>query len=449
MPLSCYSNLKVRCLSPLRSTNHPLSPPLELPTIQNWSCHSCGGCCRQHAIEITEEERQRIISQNWTGEPGIPRDRPVLVRMGLFPWDQRYRLGHQADGACVFLDERGLCRIHAKFGEQAKPLACRIYPYAFHPAGKKITVSLRFSCPSVAANRGASLAAQQHDLKALERLVVPAGAERIPPPQVTSEQTLDWPDTLKIVRKLDGLIADRVGKVSLRLLHALKFVDLVGQSRFDKIKGPRLDEFLTIVAEAVAGEIQLESLENAASIPEPSRAGRMQFRMLCAQYSRRDTLGELESGWGHRWRLFRTAMRFARGTGLVPRVPAEFAEVPFSDLEQSFGPLPPEAEEMLTRYLRVKLQGLHFCGSAYYNVPLVEGFQSLALVVPVVFWLARWLAASKGRTSLESADVAAALSIADHHHGYSPAFGQSAFRVRVRFLARLDEISKLIAWYNR
>ena len=54
-------------------------------------------------------------------------------------WSRRYRLGHQADGACVFLDERGLCRIHAKFGEQAKPLACRIYPYAFHPAGKKIT----------------------------------------------------------------------------------------------------------------------------------------------------------------------------------------------------------------------------------------------------------------------------------------------------------------------
>ena len=97
----------------------------------------------------------------------------------------------------------------------------------------------------------------------------------------------------------------------------------------------------------------------------------------------------------------------------------------------------------------MKIQGLHFCGPAYYNVPLVEGFQSLALVVPVVLWLARWLAAGQGRTRLETDDVSKALSIADHHHGYSPAFGQSGFRGRVRFLARLDDISKLLVWYSR
>ena len=423
--------------------------PLELPTIQNWSCHNCGGCCRQHAIEITEEERQRILSQNWGGDPAIPHNKPLLVRLGICPWSKRYRLGHQADGACVFLDEKGLCRIHAKFGEQAKPLACRIYPYAFHPAGKKIVVSLRFSCPSVVSNRGASLAAQQQDLKALERLVVPEGAERMPPPEVSAGQALDWPDTLKIVRRLDDLIANGPGGMPLRLLRSLKFVDLVGQSRFEKIRGPRLDDFLTIIAEAAAGEISEEVLNDPTSFPEPSRTGRMQFRLLCAQYARRDTFGDLDSGWRNRWRLFRAAMRFTSGTGLVPGVQEAFTEVPFADLEQSFGPLPAQADEMLIRYLRVKVQGLHFCGPAYYNVPLVEGFQSLALVIPVVLWLARWLAAGQGRVQLEADDVSKALSIADHHHGYSPAFGQSGFRGRVRFLARLDDISKLIVWYSR
>src|SRR5580704_10984888 len=157
-----------------------MPPPLELPTIQNWSCHNCGGCCRQHAIEISEDERQRIISQNWEADANISHDRPFLVKIGPFPWSKRHRLAHQPDGACVFLNERGLCRIHAKFGEAAKPLACRIYPYAFHPAGKKVTVSLRFSCPSVAANRGERVAAQERDLTTLERLVVPDGAERVP-----------------------------------------------------------------------------------------------------------------------------------------------------------------------------------------------------------------------------------------------------------------------------
>src|SRR5579863_3499514 len=128
--------------------------PLQLPTIQNWCCHNCGGCCRQHAIEITQEEYERIKGQGWTGQPGYGPEQPLFEWHAGPPWKKRYRLAHRSDGACVFLNEQGLCRIHAKFGEPAKPLACRVYPYAFHPAGKEITVSLRFSCPSVVANRG-------------------------------------------------------------------------------------------------------------------------------------------------------------------------------------------------------------------------------------------------------------------------------------------------------
>jgi len=97
----------------------------------------------------------------------------------------------------------------------------------------------------------------------------------------------------------------------------------------------------------------------------------------------------------------------------------------------------------------VKLQGIHFCGAAYYDAPLVEGFQSLVLILPVVLWIARWLATSAGRKTLEADDVARALAIADHHHGYSPLFGQRSSRGRVRLLARLDDIARLAAWYGR
>jgi lysine-N-methylase len=97
----------------------------------------------------------------------------------------------------------------------------------------------------------------------------------------------------------------------------------------------------------------------------------------------------------------------------------------------------------------VKIQGLSFCGAAYYNVPLVEGFQSLALVYPAVMWIARWLAAGHGRSELAFEDVADALAIADHHHGYSPAFGTWGFRKRVRTLAELNDIAALAAWYSR
>lgn len=417
--------------------------PLRLPTIQNWSCHSCGGCCRQHSVEITPEERARITSQNWTANDGIPADRPLFVRLGLSPWSRRYRLGNQADGACVFLDGQGRCRIHAKFGEPAKPLACRIYPYAFHPSGGTITVSLRFSCPSVVANRGKPVVEQKQDLKQLERLVVPEGAERTPPPDVAPGQRLDWSDTLKVAGALDALLAEEGAPVIIRLLRALRLVDLLGQSRFEKIRGPRLSEFLEIVGEAAHAEVPTD----LSSIPEPSRTGRTQFRLLAAQYARQDNYAEEARGLWNRWRLFRAAMRFARGKGLVPRLQDPFVEVPFADLESSFGPLPGEVDEILTRYLRVKIQGMHFCGRAQSGESIVEGFQSTALVVPVVFWIARWLAVGSGRNGLTTEDVSRALSIADHHHGYSGAFARPGFRGRVRLLARLDDIVKLTAWY--
>lgn len=420
--------------------------PLQLPTLQNWSCHSCGGCCRQHAIEITEEERQRIEGQNWKSGSDLPVGQQLFERRGP-PWRRRSYLAHQADGACAFLDERGLCRIHAKFGEAAKPLACRIYPYAFHPSGGKLAVSLRFSCPSVVENRGRGLVEQKRELKELAELVVPPGADQIPPPEISAGQRLDWADTLRIVQALDDdLVADAEAiPLTTRLLRAVTWISLVGQAKLDTIRGKRLGELLQVLR----NDSQTQFASQKPALPEPSTVGRTQFRLLAAQYARRDTAAEVRGGLRGRWRLFSAGLRFASGKGLVPSLQPGFREVPFAALEEPFGPWPAGVDEMLTRYLRVKVQGMHFCGLAYYNVPVAEGWLSLALIIPVTLWIARWLAVSEDRTFLETNDVARALAIADHHHGYSPVLGQLTARSRVRLLSRNEDIPKLIGWYVR
>lgn len=417
---------------------------LELPTLQNWSCHNCSGCCRQHLIEVTEEERQRIIDQNWSAEDGIPADRPVLVPFGP-PWKKRYRLGHQPDGACVFLDEKGLCRIHAKHGEDAKPLPCRIYPYAFHPSRKGVVVSLRFSCPSVVRNQGRPLSQQSRELKEYAKAVVPEGVNTLPPPAISNAARVDWRDFQRFVDALDRTIAEEDQPLVVKLLRSLFWINLVEQASFDQVKGERLSEFLELITEAAAGEIAAESVEPS----EPSGLGATQFRMLVAQYARKDTLVAAESGLMGRIKLLRAATRFARGRGNIPPLQSEFKEVPFAKLEQPFGGLSEEADEILTRYFRVKIQGLHFCGRACFDWPLVEGYRGLVLVYPSVLWLARWLSAGDNRTKLQTDDVARALAIADHSHAYSPALGTPAARRRVRTLASTGDIEKLCAWYTQ
>lgn len=415
--------------------------PLRLPTNQNWSCHNCSGCCRQHLIEITAEEHQRILDQKWTPQDGISDSQPVAVPHGGPPWNRRHRLAHTDDGSCVFLDENGLCRIHAKFGEAAKPLACRIYPYAFHPAGKKVTVSLRFSCPSVVANLGTSLVENRDEVKTIGRLVVPDNADQVPPPRVTPGQKVDWDDILRFAEAFDTIIADKEDPLADRLYRSLYLLKVTDQSSFRLIRGDRLTEFLAIVSEAADDE-------DPPAEPQPvSGIGAMQFRLLVAQYARKDTVADLSGGFSAKWNLLKAALSFMTGRGEAPPLQDGFKEVPFSEIEQPFGAIPDVADEIFTRYLRVKIQGLHFCGRAYYDVPFVEGLQSLFLIIPSILWLARWLALSEDRRSLCIEDIRQAVTIADHHHGYSPALGSRSFRRRVRILAQLGDLERIVLWY--
>jgi len=416
---------------------------LELPVLQNWSCHNCGGCCRQHLIEVTEAERQRILAQNWTTQDGIQQ--PVLTWHAGPPWRKRYRLTHTADGGCVFLDERGLCRIHSKFGEAAKPLPCRVYPFAFHPAGKSFAVSLRYSCPTVVANLGTSVPKRSTELRRMAEEVIPSTATNSPPPLLTARDRVDWSDLLPFVEALDHTLADPSTSVVVKVVRAITWTTLVGQSSFEKLRGPRIRELIGLLLEAA----RIETPSVPEPISEPSRVGRLYFRTVVAQYARKDTVADLSSGLLGRWRLLRAILRFTKGAGDIPSLQTGLKEVPFTSLEPPFGGIDSESEEILTRYFRVKIQGMHFFGSAYYDIPFAEGFHSLALMLPVTLWLARWHAVSDGRDRLTADDISKGLAMADHHHGYSPALAQFAARRRVRSLVELGDLSWLCFWYSR
>lgn len=421
---------------------------LTLPTTQNWSCHNCSDCCRHHAIEISPEERQRILSQRWSAADGTPTGEALFEGQLGPPGNRRHLIAHQPDGACVFLNERGLCRIHAKFGEAAKPRTCRVFPFAFHPAGKKVALSLRFSCPSVVANQGLPLGQQRDEIQRLAREVAPSDHESLPAPALSARQRVEWPVFSHFIAALDETLAPSPLPIALKLQRALFWLNLV-EARFDPSSADRVPEFLEFIRQAASHQFPDEN-QNPPSPPgeAPSSTAKMMFRMLTAQYARRDTLADLSAGWRVRWKLLRAAMRFTRGRGRIPPLQAVFREVPFAALEAPFG-FPIECEELWTRYFRVKIQGLHFCGPAFYGLPLIEGFQGLALIFPATMWIARWLAASQDRQALTLDDVARALAISDRHHGYSPSFATAGFRSRVRVLSQLGEIPKLIRWYTR
>jgi lysine-N-methylase len=407
---------------------------LEIPTGQNWSCHGCTDCCRNHLlVPLSAQEKERIEQQGWTPADGVDPGRMIVSGLNSC------RLSHQPDGACVFLDASGRCRIHLKFGEAAKPLACRFYPLLLHPAGKKVFLGLRFSCPSAAASQGQPLADYAAQAVRLAGEVLPEGWESLPPPAVAAKPGLNWPDFLRFVRWLNSGFAAPNVPVALKLLRALQWLESVERSYLDQIRGPTADDILQALVRRSA-----EKVPALPASPEtPSRFGRLFLRLLVLEHARTPTVAERSLGSSHRWKMLLAAGRFATGAGRTPALRDELKSVPFANIECPFGPLPPAAEALLDRFFRVKIQSLQFCGKGFHDCSLIEGFRNLALLYPVIIWISRWLAAGSGRTSLTEADVRRAVSLADYQYGFAPYVPW-----RTRLLQQRQDVARLCAWYG-
>lgn len=408
-----------------------------MPSVQNWSCHGCTDCCRHYfVVHISPAEKERIEKQHWTLADGVDPGSMMVAERDSF------RLGHQEDGACVFLDASGRCRIHVKFGEEAKPLACRLYPFVLHPAGGKLVAGVRFSCPSAAANRGRPLAERAAELSMLARELVPEDFQEGAPPPIAGGPAGSWADFHRYVKHIDLSMSAKGAPVALKLQRTLHWLGAMEKGRLDQISDEGLEEVLQTMVKS--------SMEKVPALakdpPAPSRFGRVFFRLIVVQHARVATVHDQKaSGSGrHRWNSLRAILQFILARGRTPALRAGLKPVKFSDIEKPFGPLSAASEAALTRFFRLKIQSLHFCGRAFHDASLVEGFRSLALLYPIMVWLARWQAVSDGRHEVSEEDAMRAMTAVDYHHGYSPWLRRPA-----SLLAYRNDIARLCGWYGR
>jgi lysine-N-methylase len=105
-------------------------------------------------------------TQGQTGEPDAhlpPFDQAVVPLPKKERSERAYgqlRLG--ADGSCPLLGSGGLCRLHARFGEEALPDTCATYPRHLSRVGQRLELAGSLSCPEIA--RRALLPADGTDL---------------------------------------------------------------------------------------------------------------------------------------------------------------------------------------------------------------------------------------------------------------------------------------------
>ncbi|HEY2911041.1 MAG TPA: YkgJ family cysteine cluster protein [Gemmataceae bacterium] len=426
-----------------------MMPVRSLPVLQNWDCGSCSACCRTYHVPVSAEERKRIEGQGWEREPefaGVP----FFAHEGNWLSGRSFRLNHRADGACVFLGPDNRCRIHAKFGAAAKPLACRIYPFLLVPAGDHWRLGLRYACPSSAANFGQPLADRLPEVREYAAALESdsPSAVNAPPTALQKGQLVPWSDLLRIAAAVSKILSDTDEPLERRWRMVLGLVHLCRDLKFDggrdrskMVTGGRLSEMLHVLGEAVAEDTP----ETADEVPRPGWVGRIMFRQMAAVYTRKDH--GTERGSAQRTPLSRiaAAIRFARGRGRVPLLNALVPDTTFEKAEEPAGPPSAATDALLTRYYKMKVESLQFCGPTNFDLPLWDGLESLAMTFPAICWLGRVLA---GQRSRDEATLQA-LRMVDDNFGFNKLLGLGRQKFALRVLSGRGELARLVAWYSR
>lgn len=430
------------------------SLPILLPDIpgQRWSCHSCGNCCRTLVGHLTNEERQRLDDQNWLSELGLA----PYVSLG-----RGWALNKHADGACVFLDDKSQCRIHARFGESAKPLACRIFPFTVRPTSAGWQASFRFDCPSATASKGVALTENRRWLRDVVDALPPefsAGQRGVsgdarPGGSVDSRVALGarLRATPEECEAFSGALQRWFARTDLsidgRIRGAAHLLCTLHGATLAKTRGSRFVELLDLLVGALPAEI-------AADAPPPTARQRGMLRQLAFVHAEHATLAEARSGFfgraAKRWSQLLTARRLRMGRGDVPPLTGFGGSARFEDVA-GVTPDPADAQpvaDLIFRVITARISSRSIFGDGYYGWSMLLGAGGLCAALAAIGWLSRYRAATRGVAAFGFDDVAFATGVVDRAATRLPALGTFAERARITYLSQQDGLRRLAQAYG-
>jgi len=400
----------------------------DFPDSAQFSCASCGDCCRSFDVPLAPGEAERLRGLDWSGrvERLVGLDPAVALPRASGP--VRHRLPRLPDGACAFLDGgTNRCLIHERFGAAAKPLACRLYPFSFLGLGDRVAVDVAFSCSAVSAGQGAALA--EH-VPEWDRLLDEAGGEPAPlRPRLRSGAALPP----RVVRELETHLAELLAEPGLDLVErvrcAVRYVRLA-------LTGDPTTEAAAALRGALRAGLpkQVRTHEPERALDATQRSVFFQWLHVTVNAPRPGT--DLFSGKeleAERRRRVAEADRY-RAAGQRPLVGGRELSLTHEEIETVDASLL-RADEggRLARFFEAKLVGQRFLRTVDGDVPFALAVHELLLAAPVVAWTAKALAGDAGETAVRPRDVRTAIRLADR------AVGQVSATILPKKLARAFE----------
>ncbi len=408
-----------------------------LPVVERWDCHQCGVCCRGSIVPLSNADVARLREQKWHERPefaGVQTTTPLGDSRG------RQQLGKRPDGSCVFLQPDGLCLIHKELGFDAKPLVCRTFPLQLVPREKDAVLTLRRACPSAAGDKGRELT----EYLATARAIAAEGelAETgVAAPPFKSGEPSDWKRSRIVLDTLRRLTADNRYPPIRRLVHGLEFCHLLETAKTAEHSNAKLNDLAKVLEHNVADEATRHFVERT----QPPGAARVLFRQVALEVIRLHPSIFHQPSWTSRLKMAGWALKTVWGHGRVPQVWHEFPQPTFADLEQPLARLDPALVTPLARYFETTTASYQYALADRGGWSVIESYRQLALLYPIALWMLRWITAGRDATV---DDLLWIITAIDRAQGYAPLTGLKQ-RSRLKTLASLGELSRLVAWYGR
>ena len=373
--------------------------------------------------------------EDWFKSLGVDS---LFVDLGL-PGFKDGALAKREDKSCVFLGEDNLCEIHRKYGLEAKPAACQLFPFVLTPFNGKLQISLRFDCVGVCRNGGESLKSNTADVKRIAEKIYPSGISKEQyeksSPAITKKQTINAVQ----LERVNSVILDTYRKSEEPLAKKLLWLGYLAE-HIEKVKwsGQSQNDFdglLSLLVEGTYKEISRQEISRR----EVQKKARVLFGQVLYLLSRSPGIVTIKpkgkiAQIKQRFRDAAEVRKFGNCSGPVPKLWDNWGELDLSEMEKSFGNMPAKACELLDRYIINRMAGMSYFGVNYYNYSLTDGLYSLILAICAINWLGRVHAVNEGKDKLEYKHIEDAVIIADSNNGYGSALNAGTASLRLEYL---------------
>lgn len=405
---------------------------------QNYSCITCGKCCRLWDVPVTKTEKEKIEKLKISGLPAEIKKcfRPDRKR--------KIFLIEKHRGKCVFLNEDNLCLIHKVHGEAAKPLACRLYPFdVFNWKDGAISASFRFDCPAVAQFKGKKIISYKDPINSFARELSKSGIQAY---AVYSKKLNPGLYKLRIIASAyQNFLINSSIKPSIRVCAAARLLEFHSNRKNSRDISKAGRSFIDN-----AGQLVKRSINDLQS--EIDSAGKLNirqriiFRYILSGFLRSDEDVALKFSITGRVSRAKKLLDFCLGQGMPKNICRDFP------VDSQVDPLQVLSEAELSEtalnpywnYLGSKFASLHFCGYPVKELTFEEGIRQMLITYPVVVSFASAIALNGQRRTIEESDVSNALMFVDHTFSRSPFFALKHVRRIIRELCGKNTFAAIL-----